>query len=320
MAKSDIAPSGSSQSRFTRYAWGVLVYNLGVVVWGAYVRATGSGAGCGNHWPLCNGDVTPQAPELATIIEYTHRLMTALDLALIALLVVWAMRVFPKRHPARLAAMLSAVFLVAEALIGAGLVLLNHVADNPSVNRAWSLSAHLINTLTLIACLALTAWWAGGRPPITVRGKELWLAVASLAAFMVLGVTGAIAALGDTLFPARSLAEGFAQDFSPTANVFLRLRMWHPILAGAVGLWLGIYGLWATVKRPDTRLPAGIMMSLVGAQMVAGMTNLFLLAPVWLQLVHLLMADVLWVSLVLLIAIQLAAPAEAPVYKKRYAY
>jgi heme A synthase len=150
-----------------------------------------------------------------------------------------------------------------------------------------------------------------------VRGKELWLAVASMDAFMLLGVTGAIAALGDTLFPARSLAEGFAQDFSPTANVFLRLRMWHPILAGAVGLWLGIYGLWATVKRPDTRLPAGIMMSLVGAQMVAGMTNLFLLAPVWLQLVHLLMADVLWISLVLLIAIQLAAPAEAPEYKKK---
>jgi heme A synthase len=255
--------------------------------------------------------------QFGPIIEYTHRMMTAIDLALIALLVVWSMRVFPKRHPARLAASLSAVFLVTEALIGAGLVLLNHVADNPSLNRAWSLSAHLVNTLTLIACLALTAWWAGGRPPVTVRGKELWLAVASMAAFMLLGVTGAIAALGDTLFPARSLAEGFAQDFSPTANVFLRLRMWHPILAGAVGLWLGIYGLWATVKRPDTRLPAGIMMSLVGAQMVAGMTNLFLLAPVWLQLVHLLMADVLWISLVLLIAIQLAAPAEAPEYKKK---
>jgi cytochrome c oxidase assembly protein subunit 15/protoheme IX farnesyltransferase len=159
-----MAPKTDLPARFARYAWAVLVYNLGVVLWGAYVRATGSGAGCGNHWPLCNGPVTPDTPAHATLIEFTHRMMSGLDLALVVVLVAWAFRVFPRRHPARLGAALSGVFLITEALVGAALVLLEHVARNASANRAWSLSAHLINTLTLLAFLTLTAWWAGGRP------------------------------------------------------------------------------------------------------------------------------------------------------------
>jgi heme A synthase len=297
-------------ARFARYAWAVLVYNLGVVLWGAYVRATGSGAGCGNHWPLCNGPVTPETPAGATIIEFTHRLTSGFDLALVAVLVVWGFRVFPPRHPARLGAALSGVFLVTEALLGAALVLLEHVARNASANRAWSLSMHLINTLTLLAFLTLTAWWAGGRPGARPRGREAWLAAASLAVFMLLGVSGAIAALGDTLFPVRSLSQGFAQDLNPAASIFLRLRIWHPVLAACAGLWLGFWGTWCTARRPDTRLAAGIAMALVGIQLAAGMTNLFLLAPVWMQLVHLLLADLLWISVVLLAAVMLAPPLK----------
>src|SRR5579884_3755574 len=149
---------------FARFAWCVLAYNIAVVLWGAYVRATGSGAGCGNHWPLCNGTVTPHSPTVATLIEFTHRASSGVDLALVALLVWWAFRTFPKGHAARLGAVLSAVFLMTEELIGAALVLLEHVAKNQSSSRAWSLSTHLINTLTLLACLTLTAWWATGKP------------------------------------------------------------------------------------------------------------------------------------------------------------
>ena len=294
--------SAARRRRFANYAWGVLAYNLAVVLWGAYVRATGSGAGCGNHWPLCNGEVAPHSPAMATAIEFTHRATSGLDLALVAALAIWAFRAFPRGHPARLGAALSAVFLAVEALIGAALVLLEHVAKNASANRAYSLSTHLINTLTLLACLTLTAWWASGRPGLRPRGKEAWLAAASLGATMLLGVSGAIAALGDTLFPARSLMEGFRQDFNPTANIFLRLRRWHPVLAAGVGLWLGFYGVWAVGRRPDARLGAGLMMALVGIQLSAGMMNLFLLAPIWMQMVHLLLADLLWISLVLLCA------------------
>ena len=299
------------QRRFVWYSWGVLVYNVAVVLWGALVRATGSGAGCGDHWPLCNGTVMPFSPSAATAIEFTHRAMTGLDSVLVVALVVAAFRVFPRRHPARLGAALSGVFLVMEILVGAALVLLDHVAKNPSGNRAYSLSGHLINTMTLLACLTLTAWWAGGRPGVRARRRDAWLAAVSLGAVMLLGVSGAIAALGDTLFPARSLFEGFSQDLNPTANVFLRLRLWHPILAACVALWLAFYGTWGVTRRPDARLGAGIMMALVGGQMAAGMTNLFLLAPVWMQLVHLLLADALWISLVLLCAVMLAPAPKA---------
>ena len=297
--------------RFALYAWATLAYNLAVVVWGAYVRATGSGAGCGNRWPLCNGLVAPHSPAVATLIEFTHRATSAIDLVLVAVLAVWAFRAFPRSSPVRLGAMLSAVFLVTEAALGAALVLLEHVGKNPSAHRAYSLSTHLINTLTLLACLALTAWWASGRPAPRPRRKDAWLAAVSLGLFMLLGVSGAIAALGDTLFPVRTLAEGFAQDVSPSANLFLRLRIWHPVLAACTGLWLGFFGVWCVTRRRDAQLPAGVMMMLVGAQLALGMVNIMLLAPVWMQLVHLLAGDLLWLALVLLSAQMLSVPPKA---------
>jgi heme a synthase len=308
-------PSRSSLSarRFALYAWFVLAYNLGVVLWGAYVRATGSGAGCGNRWPLCDGIATLRTPTAATLIEFTHRATSALDVLLVAALVVWAFRIFPQRHPARLGAVLSAAFLVTEALLGASLVLLDHVAGNTSPYRALSLSIHLLNTLTLLGCLALTAIWGAGRPeargaPIG-RGREARLAGTTLALFMLLGVSGAIAALGDTLFPVHSLSEGFSQDLNPAANIFLRLRLWHPVLAALTGLWMAGYGVFAINRRKDAQLVAGVVMLLIGVQLACGMANLFLLAPVWMQMVHLLIGDLLWISLVLLSA-RMVAPVE----------
>ena len=289
---------------FARYAWAVLAYNLGVVLWGAFVRATGSGAGCGNHWPLCNGTVTQNSPSAATIIEFTHRVTSGLDLALVALLVLWAFRRLPRRHPVRLGATLSALFLVTEALLGAALVLLQHVAKNASVSRAYSLSTHLINTLTLLACLTLTAWWSTERPaPMGVPSvSRVWMAAVSLASVLVLGVSGAIAALGDTLFPASSLAAGLAQDLDPAANIFLRLRIFHPLIAAAVGAWLLFFAVSSASRRPDLGGRAWSLVALLGAQIVAGVLNLLLLAPVWMQIVHLLLADLLWIALVLLSA------------------
>jgi heme A synthase len=282
---------------FARYAWSVLVYNVGVVLWGAYVRATGAGAGCGNRWPLCNGSVIPVSPTLNTIIEFTHRATSGISLALVAVLVVWAFRAFPRQHPARLGAVLSGVFLLTEALLGAALVLLEHVAKNPSANRAWSHSSHLVNTLTLLACLTLTAWWGVGNPRLSLRSRV----VVPLVEVMVLGVTGAIAALGDTLFPARTLAEGFAQDFDRASNLFVRLRFLHPLFAILVGAWV----LWfcvSTMRQPALRGWAVLVLGLLGAQMLAGAANLLLMAPVWLQMVHLLLADGFWIALVLLCA------------------
>jgi len=276
------------------------------VLWGAYVRATGSGAGCGNHWPLCNGEVVPRSPQSATLIELAHRLSSGLALLAVAALFWWALRKFPRRHPARRAAVLSLVFILSEALIGAGLVLFEQVAHNASLTRAFSLSAHLVNTFTLLATLALTSWWASGRPPITFKRQGSLAAVLALGVFgtMVLGVSGAIAALGDTLFPSASLAEAWRQDFSPAAHLFIRLRVLHPVLAVAIGAYLVFLATFAALERPEplVRKWAWRLAGLVIVQSAAGALNVLLQAPNWMQLVHLLLADLVWIALVLLSA------------------
>ena len=273
-----------------------------MVLWGAFVRATGAGAGCGKHWPLCNGEVLPRSPSLNTAIEFTHRVTSGIDLVLVALLVFWAFRAFPRRHAVRQGATLSAFFLISEALLGASLVLLEHVAKNPSSARAYSLSAHLVNTLTLLACLTLTAWWTSGKAPVWAGRRALWMAAVSLGAVMILGISGAIAALGDTLFPARSLAEAWTRDFDPAASIFVRLRILHPAIAALAGAWLGIYAVSTAGRRRDLRPRAWLLIGMVAGQIAAGVGNLLLSAPVWMQLVHLLLADGLWISLVLLCA------------------
>jgi heme A synthase len=302
----DDSPAFFPHTGFARFAWGVLAYNLAVILWGAYVRATGSGAGCGNHWPLCNGEVIPTSPGIAKFIEFTHRASIGLDVPLVALLIWWAWRAFPRQHPVRLAAALSGVLLLAESLIGAALV---KGGTGASRSHIFWLSTHLVNTLTMLACFALTAWWASGKPLVRVRGKAAWLAAISLLAVMLLGITGVVAALGDTLFPAASLAAGMARDFDPAAGVVLRLRGLHPLLAGAVGAWLSVYAVTSLLAARHAALR---LVAMVWLQLAAGLVNLLLLAPVAMQLLHLLLADLLWISLVLLCASAASERKETP--------
>lgn len=304
-----------TQARFRKLAVLTLAATLGVILWGAYVRATGSGAGCGSHWPTCNGDVIPRAPSVATLIEYTHRATSGLAFLLVALQLVWALRAFPAAHPARLGAGASMFFMVTEAAVGAGLVLFEYVAHNASVARAVWMSAHLINTFLLIAAMALTVWWSRGGSRLRLRGQGSTgaLLAVGLASTLLVGVTGAIAALGDTLFTARTLAEGLAQDLSPTAHFLVQLRVLHPVVAGLTAAYL-LYLRAAMVSRsatPVARRLANLTGALVAVQVAAGLLNLVLLAPVWLQLVHLLLADLLWMTLVVLAAAALGEPAPA---------
>ena len=296
------ASTGTRQRWYARFAWGVLAYNVAVVLWGALVRVTGSGAGCGNHWPLCNGTVTPLAPSVQTVIEFTHRVMSGLDTLAVAALLAGAFRIFPKRHPARMGAVLASVFLLTEVLLGAALVLLHHVANNASVNRAYSLSSHLLNTLTLLACLALTAWWASGKPAVRVAGPAAWMSALALASFALVGMSGVIAALGDTLFPASSLAAGLAQDLDPAANIFLRLRLFHPVIAAVSGTWLVAFTVICLMRTPEAKPFAFAVIGVGGLQMMLGLANVVLLAPAAMQIAHLFVADALWVLLVLLCA------------------
>ena len=294
-------------SRLAKLAWSVLGLNLAVVAWGAYVRASGSGAGCGAHWPLCQGEVVPRSPRLETIIELSHRVSSGV--ALVAVLAL-AIAATVARSPARRPAWAAFGFICAEALIGAGLVLFALVAHDASVARALSMGLHLANTFFLLAALALTAWRASGGEKIAWRrpgGAGLVIA-AALFAVLVVATTGAVTALGDTLFPAASLKEGVAQDLSPTAHLFVKLRVVHPFLAVATSALVLAAAAAARVRGAGRRGP--IVMSRIVtvaffAQLAVGVCNVALLAPIPVQLLHLLCADAVWIALVLLGAVTL---------------
>src|SRR5512137_1762148 len=226
--------------KLARYAWFVLAWNVAVILWGAYVRATGSGAGCGAHWPLCNGEMVPRAPGTEMLIEFSHRLSSGLALVAVAALAVWTWRAVAAGHPARRAAVASLVFIVVEALLGAGLVLFRLVAQDESLARAMVMPLHLANTLILLLCLTLTAHFLSGGAPVELRGRgrTFGLLLALLVLMIGVGKTGAIAALGDTLYPARSFMDGFRADLAPTSALLLRLRILHPALGVAVGAML----------------------------------------------------------------------------------
>jgi heme A synthase len=299
-----------SQKRFSRYAWGVLIFNIIVVLWGAYVRATGSGAGCGSHWPLCNGEVVPRTPQINTLIEFTHRLSSGLAFMFVLALLIWAWKLFPSRHIIRTGSVSAMIFMIIESMVGAVLVLFQWVAGDTSTARVIVLALHLANTFMLLAALCLTAWWASGgaRPNFRSQKTTLLILLLGLVGTVVLGMSGAITALGDTLFPVQSLAEGFLDDFSPTAHIVIRLRIWHPVIAVLLGIYQYylIRSIWNSKSITEKQKLFSIALAILFVvQLGAGLLNLFLLAPVWLQIVHLLLADLVWITLVLLTGVTL---------------
>ncbi|HEX2204678.1 MAG TPA: COX15/CtaA family protein [Longimicrobium sp.] len=298
-------------TRFARYAWAVLAANVGVVLWGAYVRATGSGAGCGDHWPKCDGEVIPRLASTEQVIEFTHRATSGIALLMVVALLVWSRRATPRGHAARAGAAWSMFFMLTEAAVGAGLVLLKLVAGNQSLARVWWMAAHLVNTFLLLGALALTAWWASGGRRFRLRGGGALggvLAFAVLATLLV-GVTGAVTALGDTLFPKTSVG----LDLAPTAHFLERLRVVHPVVAVLTGLLVVAAGALARRRRPSraTVVLSHALTALFATQVIAGTVNVLLLAPVWMQIVHLLLADAVWIALVLTAASALAVEEPA---------
>jgi heme A synthase len=252
--------------------------------------------------------------KIQTIIEFTHRATSGIALIMVGVLVIWAWRATTRRDWARYSAILSAVFLANEALLGAALVLLGHVAQDRSSARILFLCLHFGNTLLLLAMLAVTAWWLRFDSSLRfIRAPREVVAIGTgLLATMVIGITGAVAALGDTLFPAVSLRSSLAQDFGSGTPALLRLRLVHPIVA----LTAAVYVLWvifALVRRQGRTSTAAIaLLVLFCGQIGIGMVNVLLLAPIRLQILHLFVADVLWITLVIASAELLFEPATAP--------
>lgn len=293
-------------NRFAWFAWGVLGYNILVILWGALVRATGSGAGCGRHWPTCHGELLPLASQTASLIEFAHRITSGLALFAIFALFIWTYRRYPKGHIVRFGANISITFIIIEALLGAGLVLFELVGDDSSTTRGIVVGVHLINTYLLLGCLTLTAWWASGGKVVQLKGQG-WLGLALIIGFiglLLLGASGAIIALGDTLFPATSLAEGLKQKSLPTAHFFVKLRPYHPMIAIIIGIYLISITKILNAVRPTltTRYIAKIVTVVYLIQLVAGAFTVVLLAPIWMQLLHLMLSDLILVAWVLFMA------------------
>lgn len=307
------APS-PGRARFANFAWFVLVYNLAVIVWGAFVRASFSGDGCGSHWPLCDGALIPAYFDSKTLIEYSHRMMSALDGLLVAGLTVWAYRLFEKGSAVRKAALVSLVFIIFEALIGRGLVKFGWVAHDTSSARAVVLAVHLANTFVLIGALALCAAWSAGlpRPNLKGQGAMGWAIGVALVGLLAIGVSGAVTALGDTLYPLKDAHAPLADIADPTKHFLVRLRILHPLLALVVGLLLTLVAGLAMRMRPtpNTRTAAIWVVGIFGSQLGLGLLNVVLKAPIPMQMAHLLLADVSWVSLVVLAASALADGVE----------
>lgn len=294
-------------SRFVRFAWTFCAYLLFVILFGAWVRITHSGAGCGSHWPTCNGEIIPLSPSWETVVEYTHRLTSGLLGVFGIVLVGWAAR---QSRRVLGAALVTFAFIVVEALIGAGLVLRELVADDASGARAIVIALHLANTLVLTGAAALVAWWGHDVRPVAWTsspraGRRMLLVLAVL---VLTAVTGAITALGDTLFPVQhGLVEGgglgrLRDDLSAANHFLVRLRIVHPVIAvSATGIVLLITAWLREPGRCDAttvKLATGLR-HLAVTQLVLGIINIGLAAPGWMQLLHLLVAQALWMIAVL---------------------
>ena len=295
-----------SRFRFSRFAWGLVGATLLVIVWGAYVRASLSGDGCGAHWPSCGGGVLPAEVKTKTIVEVSHRLTSLFLIFSTLALMIWSRFEYSKGDIVRKGAAWSFGLVMSEAFVGAGLVLFKLVAHNPSVVRAVAMCSHLLVTLFLVAAMTLTAWWASGGARLKLRNQgELSFAfVASFVSVLVVAITGSLSALGDTLYPAKNLMEGMRQDFAPTASYLLQHRPLHPLSAiCATAIVLATAAL-STRFRPSARTTqlALTTSGLMVFQVILGLINLVALAPIWMQLLHLLSANALWISLVVLAA------------------
>jgi cytochrome c oxidase assembly protein subunit 15 len=293
----------------------VLVYFIAVILWGTLVRATGAGAGCGNHWPLSNGAVIQHSASVNKMIEFIHRITSGLSFFAVVGLAAWAFAGTARGHLARAAAVASVIFTLIEAALGALLVKLGLTAQSQSPLRPAYLALHLTNTLVLLAALTLTAHLLSRRTGY-LRGSIRLVApigaVAAVIAVMIVGVTGSLAALGDTLFPASSLGLALAQDFSATSGWLVRWRWMHPtvaFLSSIVLIWLLIRAVHRKAHW-DNRGLSALVLLLLAAVYLLGLLDVVLLAPLWVQVAHLLAADTLWAALVVLTARLTLQPKE----------
>lgn len=308
----DAPPHSNARRNFARYAVWLLGFTLLVVLWGAVVRITGSGAGCGKHWPTCQGEIVHLPKRVETLIELSHRLSTGLNALLVFALTFRASRIFERRHPARRAFNFASAMMVVESLVGAALVLLALVGTDASLRRAIVMPIHLVATSGLCAALALGVFHSlpsakAEAAPAPLR-RAVWFAALAV---LLVSASGAVTALGDTVYPVQAapLAARLLHDQGDGAHFLERLRVVHPLLAvagAALVLAVGARVLGEQVSALARTLARAAIGACL-AQVALGGLNVWLSAPGWMQVVHLLSATIVWLLLVCLAA-ELADP------------
>lgn len=265
-------PQEKKTQKFLLVFW---IYTLIVIFWGAWVRISHSGDGCGDHWPLCQAEFIPDLTQKKTFIEYFHRLMTG-AYGIIVLLIFLKLR----KHTRNLVRKLNTwllVLMITEALIGALLVKLSLVTVNDSYMRLLFMILHQFNSFMLTGVTYLL--FKAINPEFKFEpSKKLLL-------FLTVSVSGAIAALSVTLFPSISLLQGIIDDFSHDSHIFIKLRVVHPFLASTI---MTGFMIWLFMKN-QTRFALEILFA-----MFIGVITLITLSPVALKIAHLGLAHVLW--------------------------
>ncbi len=290
------------------WAWATLAFFVLVVLEGAIVRATSSGAGCGKNWPLCNGQILPSHPTIKTMIEFAHRSLTGICTLMFAVLIGWTFYATPKRHVARLASVVAGILLLTEGALGAVLVLGGYVENNASAARVFVQGVHFTNTMLLLAASTVVAVLLGRTVRAAEAAKTLRLPMLlTLAATLITGATGSVAALADTIFPSPNLRAALAADFAAHSPLLIRMRWMHPA-ASALTI-LGTLWLAVILRRNGDGRMAGLLRLNLLLQILIGIADVVLLAPTWLQVLHLLSADLFWITLAALAVPVLFSPA-----------
>lgn len=302
-----------------RLAGWTLGLNILVIMQGAFVRATGSGAGCGRHWPTCHGEVVPLGGGIQTIIEYSHRGLSSIVLLLGAWLLLRGIQERAARPGFFWFTVAAAVLVISEALLGAATVLFELTGDNVSTARGVMVASHLVNSMLLVAALTGVLVYSRKRTPGWPLRFRLQPLLGTVFGFgfllmLVMMFSGGIAAMGNTMFPAESLADGVAMDFSADSHPLIRLRILHPLIAITVGIFLFLTLGYARTKKPvvEAQRVTQALFAVYVVQFIVGAVNFALLAPVVLQIIHLGLAVATFSLYTAVAAVTLGYPSREP--------
>lgn len=309
-------PRSSAQSRVLLMAWITLGITVATIVMGAVVRATHSGDGCGPNWPTCEGTlVLPGTGERAQLIEFSHRAISGVSLIAVIVLAVMVFRAYVSGHPARKAVLWSVGLLIVEALIGAVIVIYGWVAEDRSAARQISVPLHLVNTFLLTAAMTYTIWVIDGyaRPQLKAVPRRTRALLGLSFGLLLVAATGATTSLADTLFAAESVSEGIGQDFDRESALIVELRILHPIVAIGAGVLIAWF-IWRHLDELEDgghALAARVVVFGIAVQATLGFVHIALLTPIVTGLIHLFIAQALWIAFVWVALALLESPRDA---------